>query len=160
MHDQHLPVPCLLVHTRSQSIKQHKLIKVKIYIIKWCSIAVYYLPQIPVKEWLDHPETGIAFHFSSCGQFSEWSLALPPKRWWQSETIEESGKCREVRNMISTLKGPLSVLKLMPGTYFNHTGNPLSHKINAKTLRKKLSKHNWSMYGIKLKVETWKYVYP
>ena len=29
-----------------------------------------------------------------------------------------------------TLKGPLSVLKAMPGTYFNQTGNPLNLKQN------------------------------
>jgi hypothetical protein len=31
---------------------------------------------------------------------------------------------------VKTLKGSLSVLKLMPGTYFNQTGNPLQTNNN------------------------------
>lgn len=33
-----------------------------------------------------------------------------------------------------TLKGPLSVLKLIPGTYFNQTGNPL-HRFQEKKIQ-------------------------
>ena len=36
--------------------------------------------------------------------------------------------CKENFLWILTLKGSLSVLKLMPGTYFSQTGNPLFYK--------------------------------
>jgi len=35
-------------------------------------------------------------------------------------------------NANPTLKGSLSVLKLIPGTYFNHTGIPLKHTIKER----------------------------
>ena len=42
------------------------------------------------------------------------------------ESIERT----HVNEIVSpTLKGSLSVLKLMPGTYFNHTGIPLQYTV-------------------------------
>ena len=41
-----------------------------------------------------------------------------------------------------TLKGSLSVLKLMPGTYFSQTGNPLHITREQISLDNRTSPHN------------------
>lgn len=46
------------------------------------------------------------------------------RSWHNIDTIETSDAIR----VWLTLKGPLSVLKLIPGTYFNQTGKPLEKK--------------------------------
>lgn len=45
----------------------------------------------------------------------------------------------------NTLKGSLSVLKLMPGTYFSQTGNPLQETLEIRTKENVAAKSSFSL---------------
>lgn len=99
----------------------------------------------PEIGWWGLLESETGFHSSSSGQSFEWIFALPTAeckkaiKHYKSEPnpliklIREASLSLSMRAhpqpLIHTLKGSLSVLKLMPRKNFNHTGNPLkSHR--------------------------------
>lgn len=53
----------------------------------------------------------------------------------QKKNMQLAKKKKNQSDAKQTLKGSLSVLKLIPGTYFNQTGNPLQKKNKIGTSR-------------------------
>ena len=98
---------------------------------------------IPERVWWGHPGTQINVPSSSSPQSFQWNLALPSENAIShlvNVVILNSRKHRNfetgyaIKWVKKTLKGSLSVLKLMPGTYFSQTGKPL-HITKLKVLK-------------------------